>query len=213
MLHGTKKFIFKLLISLIFLLALLTTAILIFSTLYPIGYKDYINKYSKEYGIDPFLVAAIINVESKYNKNAVSPKEAKGLMQIGTQTGKWASEELEIESYREDMLFDPETNIKIGTWYINRLNKEFNGNLDLVLAAYNAGSGNVSKWLENKNYSKDNINLHKIPFKETENYLKRVKTNYKIYKILYKHHMSKPDNMNSVYIDFINILRDYIKNI
>ncbi len=60
-------------------------------SLYPLGYKEYINKYSEEYGLDPFLVAAIINVESKYDKNAVSIKEAKGLMQIGAKTGQWGA--------------------------------------------------------------------------------------------------------------------------
>ncbi len=86
------------------------------------------------------------------------------------------SEELGIDSYSNEMLFDPEINIQIGTWYLNKLNIEFENNLDLVLVAYNGGSGNVQKWRLDKRYSTDGINLDKIPFKETEEYLKKGKT-------------------------------------
>ncbi len=61
------------------------------------SYKNSINTYSKEFGVDPYLVAAIINVESSYDKMALSNKEARGLMQISPSTGRWAAEDLEIE--------------------------------------------------------------------------------------------------------------------
>ena len=103
---------------------------------------------------------------AKYDTYAVSNKEAKGLMQISPQTGKWASEVLSIEGYSEDDLFDPEINIRIGTWYLSVLLKEFNNNIDLVLAAYNAGSGNVNKWLNNREYSLDGNSLSRIPLRK-----------------------------------------------
>lgn len=71
-------------------------------------------------------------------------------------------------------IFDPETNIRLGCWYLSKLYKEF-GKLDLVIAAYNGGSGNVKKWLENNEYSKDGENLHDIPFKQTSKYVEKVK--------------------------------------
>ncbi len=189
---------------------------IIISFAFPIAYKDYINKYSKIQGVDPLFVSAIINVESKFNKNAISNKDARGLMQIGEQTGLWGAEELIIEDYNKEMLFNPQTNIRIGTWYINRLKQEFGNNLPLVLAAYNAGSGNVSKWLQNKQYSEDGTSLHRIPFKETEEYLDKVYVNYKVYKLLYSDYMEKPDSMNSIYIDVIiymrTLLNDMIKS-
>ena len=202
-----KKFIGRLFLILV-LFIILSIVIL---SLYPLGYKEYINKYSEEYGLDPFLVAAIINVESKYDKNAVSIKEAKGLMQIGAKTGQWGSEELGIDSYSNEMLFDPEINIQIGTWYLNKLNIEFENNLDLVLAAYNGGSGNVQKWRLDKRYSTDGINLDKIPFKETEEYLKKVKFNYKIYKIIYSKYMYSFDDISFNYFDFINYIGKTLK--
>ncbi|TJX14816.1 lytic transglycosylase domain-containing protein [Tissierella creatinini] len=185
---------------------------IIISFTFPISYKDYINKYSKIQGVDPLFISAIINVESKFNKNAISNKDARGLMQIGEQTGLWGAEQLIIEGYNEEMLFDPQTNIRIGTWYINRLKQEFGNNLPLVLAAYNAGSGNVSKWLQNKQYSEDGTSLNRIPFKETEEYLDKVFVNYKVYKLLYSDYMEKPDSMNSVYIDVIIYMRTLLNN-
>ena len=186
-------------------------ASVIIATLYPVGYKDHINSYSKEYNLDPFLVASIINVESKYDKNATSSKDARGLMQIGESTGQWGSEVLAIDSYTSDMLYDPEVNIRIGTWYLNQLNKEFDNNLDLVLAAYNAGSGNVSKWLLDEEYSKNGEDIHTIPFEETKNYLKRVNLNYEVYSRVYKYYMAKPDNNSSLYVELIIYIKEFLK--
>lgn len=182
------------------------------SFVFPIGYKDYINQYSKEYNVDPFLVATVINVESKFNKEAMSQKEARGLMQIGPQTGEWAAGELGISNYSKGLLFEPEVNIRIGIWYLNQLNQEFSNDIKLVLAAYNAGSGNVNKWLVNKDYSKDGVTLSEIPFKETEDYLDRVNFNYKIYSLIYESYMEKPDSMNSLYIDVIISIRTYLRD-
>ena len=178
--------------------------------MYPLDYKEYIDKYARENNIDPYLIASVINVESRFNKEAISPKGAKGLMQIIPSTGKWAAEELEIEAYEDNDLYNPDINIKIGSWYLKKLDKEFTGNQDLVLAAYNGGSGNVRKWLKNEEYSSDGINLEKIPFKETENYLKKVENNYEIYRKIYKDIDFKDESFHFVYIDFIYKIKDYL---
>lgn len=152
---------------------------------FPLRYTDLILKYSKEYNLSPYLVAAVIKTESNFKPNAKSHKDAHGLMQITSSTGQWAAKEMKIENFTEDMLTEPEFNIKMGCWYIDNLKKEFNGNMELVLAAYNGGRGNVQKWLSDINHSKDGKNLYYIPFKETDQYVKRVKVNYNIYKFLY----------------------------
>jgi soluble lytic murein transglycosylase len=157
---------------------------------YPLKYKSIIIEYSTEYGIDPYLVSAIINVESRYNPTAESHKSAKGLMQITSSTGKWAADEIGIKNYDESLLFDPNINIRIGCWYINNLKKEFDladarSDVILMLAAYNGGSGNVKKWLKDKEYSQTGTELDQIPFKETEEYVNKVLNHYKIYKKLY----------------------------
>ena len=198
-----KKLIIRtLLISTILFIISSAGALLIY-TRYPLDYKEYIGKYSNEYEIDPYLVASVINVESRFDKNAVSSKDARGLMQIAEQTGQWGARELKIENYTGASLFEPETNIRIGSWYIKKLEREFDDRLDLVLAAYNGGSGNVSKWLKNEEYSSDGIVLDKIPFKETENYLERVKKTYKIYKRVYKDVSFQDDSFNSRYVSFL----------
>ncbi|SHJ54042.1 lytic transglycosylase domain-containing protein [Tepidibacter formicigenes] len=150
--------------------------------IYPTHYEEYVYEYSKEYNIDPYLVFAIIKTESKFFPYAKSSKEAKGLMQISEGTQKWAMEDLNIENSN---IFDPQVNIKIGCWYINKLFEQFE-DIDLVIAAYNGGSGNVDKWLKDDRYSYNGINLTNIPFKETKNYVNKVKKYHKIYKILYE---------------------------
>ena len=91
--------------------------------------------------------------------------------------------------------------------------QEFDNNLDLVLAAYNAGSGNVSKWLQNREYSDDGSSLDRIPFEETENYLKKVNANYKVYRLIYSTYLEKPDSFNSIYIDVIIYIRTFLNDL
>lgn len=150
--------------------------------IYPTKYSMYVELYSKKYNIDKYLIYSIIKTESKFDENAVSYKNAKGLMQITDITANWANEELKIESMN---IFDPNTNINIGTWYLDKLRDEFNGDIKLMIAAYNGGSGNVRKWLKNDKYSSDGKNLDNIPFKETSGYTEKVLKNYKIYKKIY----------------------------
>lgn len=207
------KKINKLIVFIIIIFFIVSIGLVSLTTRYPIGYTSLIVKYSNQYDIDPYLIASIINIESKYDKDALSNKDARGLMQIGPQTGKWASEVLEIKDYNEDLLFDPETNIKIGTWYIRTLFKEFDENLDLVLAAYNAGSGNVKKWLNDEKYCSDGSNLYIIPFKETDDYLVKVKESYKIYSTLYKKQIMNPTNKDSFYINLLHNIRKNIKGL
>ncbi|WMM23586.1 lytic transglycosylase domain-containing protein [Tissierella sp. MB52-C2] len=213
MLFKMKKLIKKTIIFFTIIILIIIGSLVVLTTKYPIGYKSAIVKYSNEYNLDPYLVASIINVESKYDKNAVSSKEAKGLMQIAPQTGQWASEVLGIENYNEKMLFDPEINIRIGTWYLNNLFTEFNQNLDLVLAAYNAGSGNVNKWLDNDEYCKDGVELSVIPFKETRDYLVRIKDNYKVYSSVYKEYIMNPTEKDSLYINLLHNIKRVIKEL
>jgi len=152
---------------------------------YTLKYNGFIAKYSTEYSLDPYLVASLIKAESNFNSNAKSQKNAFGLMQITDETGRWAAKEMKIDNFNTELLYDPEFNIKMGCWYLKNLKTEFNGNMDVVLAAYNGGRGNVQKWLSSKDHSADGLNLYYIPFKETDKYVKKVNTNYKVYKFLY----------------------------
>jgi len=152
---------------------------------FPTKYSELVIRYSQMNSIDPYLVFSVIKAESGFNPMAVSGKNARGLMQISEKTGKWGAESLKIDNYSMELLFDPEINIMIGCWYLNNLMEEFNNNTDLVIAAYNGGSGNVRKWLSNKEYSISGEGLEKIPFSETRRYLNKVKRYWSIYEKLY----------------------------
>ena len=153
--------------------------------LYPVKYHDLVQLYSEKFNLDPYLVLSIIKAESNFKPDAVSPKNARGLMQISEKTGKWGAEKLKLMDYTKEDLFDPETNIYIGCWYLSVLYSEFS-DMDIVLAAYNGGSGNVAQWLKDSTLSTNGKSLDRIPFKETEKYLKKVKNSYRIYKKLYE---------------------------
>lgn len=151
--------------------------------LYKIEYENDIRQYSVEYNVDTYLVMAIIKAESGFRPDVVSPVGAVGLMQIMPDTGKWASEQMKLENYTDAMLKDPATNIRIGCWYINWLNKEMNSNERNVLACYNGGIGNVKQWLKNTSYSSDGVNITAIPFNETRIFVEKVQ--------LFKKHFTK----------------------
>ena len=151
---------------------------------FPYKYTDYVEKYSEEYDLDPLLVLAVIKAESDFEEQAVSNRGAKGLMQVMDNTAEWACKEIGINYFMPNMLMDPELNIRLGCWYLHNLRDEFK-DLDLIIAAYNGGSGNVNKWLNDDEYSKDGETLSYIPFKETKKYVDKVKTNYSVYKYLY----------------------------
>lgn len=173
------------LLSLIFLLVILINIKSIFKIFYPIKYENHIIKYSERYDVKPHLVAAVIRAESNFEKDAISHKDANGLMQIMPETALWIADKMKLEDFKVEKSYDAEINIAMGCWYLNYLNKEFDGNIDLVLAAYNGGPGNVRKWLKDKQYSQNGINIDNIPFEETDKYVKKVKTNYNIYLKLY----------------------------
>lgn len=158
---------------------------MVFQIFYPVKYKEFISKYSTENGIDPYLVLAVIKAESGFDPDAVSVKNARGLMQITDKTGVWAAEKIGLKNFKTEDLYDPETNISLGCWYLNWLMQYYNGNTDLVIAAYNGGNGNVNEWLKDRNLSSSGKSLEKIPFKETDEYLKKVKRYHSVYKKLY----------------------------
>ncbi|WP_346888251.1 lytic transglycosylase domain-containing protein [Clostridium sp. UBA1056] len=180
---GTRNIMLIVVITIIIIIIVNFKVIL--KSFFPLEYEKSIIEYSHMYNVDPNLVAAVINTESKFLEDASSSKGAIGLMQIMPDTGKWIAETLQLQDFNEAMIKNPELNIRMGTWYLSKLSEDFKGDYTLTLAAYNGGPGNVTKWLENEKYSSDGENLHKIPFKETKNYVQRVRFNHRMYRYLY----------------------------
>ena len=152
--------------------------------LYPIKYKEYVYKYSDELNIDPMLTLSIIKTESNFEKTAESPSGAVGLMQLMDITAKEQAEKLDIK-YSKDILYNPEINLKLGINYFNTLLDYYNQNYILAFAAYNAGLGNVQRWIQDGIIKEDGSDIENIPFKETNMYVRKIINTYEIYKTLY----------------------------
>ena len=153
--------------------------------IFPQKYSEYVEKYSYIYGVEETLIYSVIKTESGFDEEAVSPVDAQGLMQIMPSTGEWLAEQLNIEGYTDDLLKDPQINIMLGTWYLDKLIEQYDGKIELALAAYNAGSGNVDQWLVDEEYSSDGERLDIIPFGETDRYVDKVLFIERVYEWLY----------------------------
>ena len=151
---------------------------------YKLEYTEYVKKYANEYGVDEYLIYAIIKAESNFEPNAESHRGAKGLMQLMYSTAEDISKRIGIE-LNEDNILEPDININLGTKYISMLIQKYN-NINLALAAYNAGSGNVDGWIEKGTLKSDGSDIENVPFTETNNYVRKILRDYEIYKNIYE---------------------------
>lgn len=153
---------------------------------YPEKYREYVEKYSAENGLDKYFVYAVIKTESNFDPKAVSEAGAVGLMQIMEDAFDWVQyrmgEGCEGEEYSN--LYDPEINIKYGTYLLRLLYEEYNCE-ETAAAAYHTGRGNVNSWLDDKSISPDGKTLENIPSSVTEHYVHKVMTAYEGYTNLY----------------------------
>jgi len=157
----------------------------IYKLLYPFHFQDAIYKYSRKYNVDPFFVASMIREESKYNHTIISHAGARGLMQIMPATGKFLARKLKMQRFSTNMLFIPDVNIQIGTWYMRDLMKQFDNNHAFVAGAYNGGPGRMKRWMKELDSSDLDEFIEDIPIDETRWHIKKVLDSYYIYKELY----------------------------
>ena len=167
--------------TLLVMLLVFFSAQFVLKAVYPLKYEAAIVSASEKYNLDKFFVMGVISAESRFSEGAVSRKSAKGLMQLKDETAIWCAEKFGIEG----SVNDGETNIEIGCAYLRYLLDLFDKDTTNALAAYNAGQGNVKKWLADTKYSQDGRVLDKIPFSETSEYIKRVERRAKIYEKIY----------------------------
>lgn len=150
---------------------------------HPQKYSEYVQKYSSEYGVPEYIVYSVIKTESDFQSNVVSHAGAIGLMQMIPDTFEWLAQK-RGESYDTGLLYDPETNIKYGTYFLSYLYAEY-GNWSTVFAAYNCGMGKVNEWIAGNEYSDEYGNLTEIPIIETRDYVKKINKAIDLYKKLY----------------------------
>ncbi len=167
---------------------------------YPWPYQEEMVQVGVTHGVDPYLLAAMVRVESAFNPLACSDAGAIGLMQIMPETASWAARQMDFQGFHPDMLYQPEVNLTIGSWYLKDLLQEFDGNMIVALAAYNAGRGNVNYWLETGKWKGTLEDLNNIPFPETRSYVKSVRRNYEIYLYLYDQKKRKHGVLWRIYL-------------
>ena len=187
----TKKFI-KAMIIIIIALAIIFVLFKIVKVqnialkkIYPTKYNEYVEKYSKENNVDKYMIYAIIKAESNFKSDVKSNSNAIGLMQLIENTAVEMSNLIKQDEITEKSLYDPEMNIKLGISYYSYLLKHYRGNNILALTAYNAGMGNVDNWIKKGVIKSDGSDIENIPYKETNNYVRKILRDYKFYVKLY----------------------------
>ncbi len=143
---------------------------------YPLRYSTNVRVYASQDHLDPALLAAVIEAESKFNSNAESSAGAVGLMQLTPSTAKGIAQYTGGSRFRVSDLTNPDINIRYGAWYLGHLLVHYHGGERLALAAYNAGQDNVDRW------QSEHVG---IQFKETRDYVAKVERLKEIYRRAY----------------------------
>ena len=154
---------------------------------YPLMYADSIRRISAEYNLSPSLIASVIMNESSFRPTVQSSVGARGLMQLMPDTADWIAGKLRVDGYAFERMYDPESNIRFGCWYLNYLSKLYLGDPVAVTAAYHAGQGQVKVWLSDPLLSENGYSLpiESLPEGPTKNYVGRVLRDYGIYREKY----------------------------
>jgi soluble lytic murein transglycosylase len=156
---------------------------------YPFPYFKEIEKWSTSRQLNPLLVTALMRQESRFQAKVKSPVGATGLMQIMPSTGAWIAPQIGLD-FKKINLENPSDNIMLGTWYLDYTHQQYGNNSMLAIASYNAGPGNVAKWLQTIPKQDPDEFVEGIPFDETKNYVRQVFGNYWNYLRLYNPEVS-----------------------
>jgi soluble lytic murein transglycosylase len=152
--------------------------------LFPKPYWTDLKRFSSDNALDPYLVASLIRQESEFNPNAVSRKDAVGLMQLLPKVGKGVAKQEKLKHFSAQQLFTPSVNMQLGTKYFRTMVDKF-GAFEYALAAYNAGSDRVQDWMGQGKYRDVPEFVESIPFTETREYVQAIVRNANVYKQLY----------------------------
>ncbi len=146
----------------------------VWNLLFPTRYSSLVTESASRNNLDPSLILAMIRQESAFQESARSAADARGLLQVLPATGRAVARQTGLRSYTTSRLYHPETNIALGTQYFSSLIRKYDGRVELALAAYNAGSARVDRWLKQFADADMAEFVERIPFAETRSYVKQV---------------------------------------
>lgn len=152
--------------------------------LFPLPYGGSLVSSANRQNLDPYMVAALIRQESEFNPGAHSHANAYGLTQIVPATGRMLARRQGIR-FSPAILYQPETNLRLGTSYLRALLDQWNGRWEETLASYNAGKSRVDEWLSWASYREPSEFVESIPFTETREYVQAIIRNAAIYREIY----------------------------
>jgi soluble lytic murein transglycosylase len=152
----------------------------------PLRHEDIIRQQARDKGLDPALIAGVIYAESHFIDGRTSSAGAEGLMQLTPATAQYIANKSGGTAFRTSDLGTPQVNIAYGAFYLRYLMNRYDGDLPLVLAAYNAGEGNVDKWVAQARAKDKALDIRAIPFGETRGYVTKVLDARQQYRITYR---------------------------
>lgn len=153
---------------------------------FPMPFREPLLKNARMSELDPFVVAGLVRQESEFNPKAVSRAYALGLTQVLPSTGRDLSRRTGMRRFTTSMLFEPEVNLRLGTYYIRMLLNSFSGKWEQTLASYNGGRTRVLRWEEWGNFNEPAEFVETIPIQETRDYVQIVMRNAVLYRQLYQ---------------------------
>jgi soluble lytic murein transglycosylase len=151
----------------------------------PLRHEDIIRQQARDKGLDPALIAAVIYAESHFRDGQTSAAGALGLMQLTPATARYIARKSGGTQFVVDDLATPQVNIAYGSYYLRYLLSRYDGNEDFALAAYNAGEGNVDRWIASARAHDRALTTAAIPYAETRAYVERVESVRRDYRRTY----------------------------
>ena len=150
--------------------------------MFPRPYWDLIQREARRQGLDPYLVAALIRQESRFERDAVSSAGALGLMQLMPETARRLAGVRRLSPSR---IQEPEFNVRLGTRYLAELLRGFDGSVEKAVAGYNAGGTRVGEWASQGPFREPAEFVECIPVTQTREFVYTVLRNYRFYRDLY----------------------------
>jgi len=157
---------------------------------YPAPYRLQILREAKKQALDPRLVLAIMKQESRFKPDAKSPSAARGLLQLTIDAAQKYGDRAGVRNLTEDSLYRPDVSIAVGCEYLGELSRMFAGLPEAIVASYNGGEDNVTRWLARSNQRDEGVFAAEVGFTETKNYVFKVMSYYRAYQQLYDSNLS-----------------------